>query len=241
MAGLEITVNIPAVVATFDAVKLKQVPFALSLALNTTSQLAREAQNEHMFREFNVRRAQRIRTAVRIRPSRKRDLVSRLTIQDAFLIQHEEGDTRKPGDVHSSIVKPVGKDQKRAGVIRGRNTPKALLEQGSKKIGRPRGAKSGGETTRRRPTPFVAKSKRTGKLGVYVRQQQTRAVFGPQQPGRTGSAGSGRYPIQLLFSFEKQARINARLKFRSNSEKTVQKVFNREFGKALAFALATAR
>lgn len=142
---LEIKINTAPAVDSLNALRNRQLPFAISLALNRIGAKAQAAETAGIFERFTVRRPQRLRTAVRMKPSTKRKHQVVLTVRDAFLVQHEDGAVRRPGDVYSSIVQPVRAREKRVGVLRGRNRPSEV-----------KGA-------------FTARM-RSGKVGIFVRR-----------------------------------------------------------------------
>lgn len=120
--------NIPDVHRQLDAVRLKQVPFALSLGINLLAKEAARAQTAQIMRAFAVKRKGFLKTSTRVtRLAQKRDPAAVISVRDKFLVQHEAGDTRRPGDVHSSIVNPVSKAAKRKRILRGTNTPRGLM------------------------------------------------------------------------------------------------------------------
>lgn len=145
----ELELNIPEAVLFFDTAKDRQVPFALSLALNRVGKIAKAEETAGIFERFTVRRPKRLQTAVRMKASKKSDPQVTLSIRDAFLVQHEEGGIRRPGDVYHSMVQPVRAEEKRIGVVHGKWTPAALLRSNRQ--------------------AFVARMPRSGKVGVFVR------------------------------------------------------------------------
>jgi hypothetical protein len=126
---LRIDAKIPEALERLDDFRYRQVPFALSVALNRVGKAGKEAALEHIFRTFTIRGPAFIKRSVVQRASSKRDLRTTLTVRDAFLAQHEQGGTRRPGDVGRGIVQPVGRAQRARGVIRGANTPAAALKR----------------------------------------------------------------------------------------------------------------
>lgn len=148
----EIELEIPEAVMFFERMRSDQVPFATSLALNRIGALGKERQTAGIFERFTVRRPGRLKTAVRMKAAKKRDSspAVTLTIRDAFLVQHEEGGIRRPGDVFRSMVQPVSPEAKRVGVVHGKWTPSAVLASDRK--------------------AFIARMPRSGKVGVFVRR-----------------------------------------------------------------------
>jgi hypothetical protein len=208
MAELRITANIPEVVRSLNDLAFKQVPFATSLALNRVGKTARADQTEGIFERFNVRESGFIKKSVRMRAAKKSDLRVELSIRDAFLIQHDGGGVRLPGDIYSSIVQPIepgrgGIGAARGQKLRGRTTPRAVL---------------------RNRRAFVERTKR-GKLGVFL------------------SVGKGKDAVdQLLFTFEPEQKLTKdRLQFEGTVTSSVARNWEREFGAALAQAIASAR
>ena len=220
----QVRVDVPPALRSLSRLKREQIPFATSRALNEIGKLGREDTTKGIFERFDVRRPQRIKTSVKQDYANKRTLRTVLTVRDPFLAQHEEGGIRRPGDIYSSIAQPIGPVQRRRKVIRGKNTPKALLAEGGPKIGRPKGSK-GGRSQRqlKRPTPFIAKMK-SGKVGVFKRRKKR-----------------GRLPIDLLFTFEKAVKISPRLEFQKTVLERVSRSWEPVFGREFARAIATAR
>ncbi len=132
----------------------RQIPFAISYALNDVAKRAKAEQTAGIFERFRIkpRAAARVRSTVQMTPASKSNLVAKLTERDPWLVQHETGETRTPGDVYSSIVRPVSDRAKRVGVLRGLNTPAAVLAK---------------------PTGFV-RTLKTGKVGVFRRKGKGR-------------------------------------------------------------------
>lgn len=207
MIEIEFVQDIPLLRHQLFALR-KQIPFALSLALNTIAEQAQAEETVGIFDRFHVRREARLRTAIQRKNSTKSRPEATLTVRDAFLVQHEEGGIRRPGDVYSSIVQPESVDAKRIGVLRGRNTPQFYLER-----------------IKTKPRPFLQRMK-SGKVGVFVR----------------ATAGKGsRYPIELIFAFERQAKIAKLLKFGATVDEVIARDWDKAFGAALGKAIATAR
>lgn len=146
---LRIDINTAPAVDSLNVLLNRQLPFAISLALNQLGKQAKAAQVAGIFERFTVRRPQRIRTAVQMKPSTKRNPQVVLTVRDSFLVQHEDGGVRRRGDLYNSIVQPVREREKRVGVLHGRNRPSEL-----------KGA-------------FTARM-RSGKVGVFVRRGRKR-------------------------------------------------------------------
>ena len=224
-----IDLNIPEAISGLNELAYRQVPFATSLAVNNVAKIGRAEQTKGIFERFHVNNDAFLKRSTRFQPGNKRNPAAVLEIRDSFLIQHEDGQgvERKPGDVYESIVQPIDPSQRRIGVYRGRklrgkNTPKAILRRHrNKKIGRPKGKRSG--TRRKAPTPFIA-TMRSGKKGVFLRE-------GPLS-----------LPIELIFSFERVQKLGKkRLKFRTTVYDVAAREWEKEFGAALARAYATAK
>lgn len=134
-------VEIPEATRFLDDFRFKQVPFATSLALNRTGELAKGEQTQGIFDRFEIRNGAFVRKSVVQRRSTKRRLVTTLTVRDAFLTDHEEGGIRRPGDVTSGIIQAVDPKRRRVRKIRGRNTPRHVLKQKSFFEGKTRSGK----------------------------------------------------------------------------------------------------
>lgn len=81
------------------------------------------------------------------------------------------------------------------------------------------------ERLKQKPRPFVQTMK-SGKKGVFVR-----AKAGPDS----------RYPIELIFAFERRAKLHRVLKFGATVGSVANVAWEKEFGRALGQAIRTAR
>lgn len=200
---LTIESNIPDVTLTFERLRREQVPFATALAVNEVAQTARDAETVGIFARFTIRRPARLRTSVQVsRRAKKTAPDAIVEVRDVFLVQHEEGETRRRGDIYKSLVQPVGAREKRVGVLRGRNTPSEVLASNRK--------------------AFITRT-RSGKVGVFRR------------------IGDSRLPIELIFSFEREAKLRKLLKFGATVQGVAVREWNGAFGRGLAKAMATSR
>jgi len=120
---LEYDVQIPEFVAELGRLQYQQVPFAVSRAMNAAGEKARERSIRNIFQRFDVAQASRHKTSVVLSKGTKQRPDTTLRLRDAWLVQHVEGDTRKPGDVYDSLVIPKGREQKQIRRLKGRNTP----------------------------------------------------------------------------------------------------------------------
>jgi hypothetical protein len=151
MADIEVTVDIPRALLELDSVRYDQVPFALSLAINRTAVAARDAQADGMLSRFKARRPARMKKSVVVRSGTKQDPEATVSVRDPWLVQFEDGGTRRPGDVYDSMAHPLSGAPARRGVIRGSTSPRGVL-QGDRKA-------------------FVATMK-SGKVGVFRRRRK---------------------------------------------------------------------
>jgi len=120
---LEYDVQIPAFVQYLGRMQSRQVPFAVSRAMNVAGDKARERSIRNIFQRFDVAQSSRHKTSVQQRKGTKQRPDTTLRLRDAWLVQHVEGSTRKPGDVYDSLVIPKGREQRQIRRLRGRNTP----------------------------------------------------------------------------------------------------------------------
>ena len=151
-AELHLDLHISTTIDDLDRAKFDQVPFALSRTLNALATKAAAEETDVIFRDFTVRRPARLKKSVIAVRGNKRSPDAIVQVRDTFLVQHEEGGVRNPGDVYPSLVQITGEREKRVGVLRGRNTPKSLLE-----------AKRG------KRKPFLQRMG-SGKVGVFRRR-----------------------------------------------------------------------
>lgn len=126
-----VEVNTGPTVDSLNALRHRQLPFALSLALNRTAARAQAVQVAGMMQRFTVRRRTWMAGSVVIPAgATKRKPEVTIRVRDPELVQHEAGGIRRPGDIYSSLVNPVGPRERKRGIIRGANTPKALIASG---------------------------------------------------------------------------------------------------------------
>lgn len=71
--------------------------------------------------------------------------------------------------------------------------------------------------------PFVTKSRKSGNMVVLRRTSEKR------------------YPLEFLYSFHRETKLDSRWPFRKQVEDTIRGNYEKEFGHALARAIATAR
>lgn len=148
---LRIDTNIPDVVREFDRLRRDQVPFATATAVNTLAREARERETQGIFERFKVRRPGRLAKSTAVTSYAKKAQLNpsaTVTVRDTFLVQHEQGGTRRRGDVYRSMPQPIRATERRVGVLHGRTTPGAVLRSDRK--------------------AFVART-RSGKFGVFRR------------------------------------------------------------------------
>lgn len=151
--------NVAAAARVLEQTAAKQLPFAVSVALNRVGKTARATQIDAMFSRFTIRRPARTRSSIRMFASSKRDLRVTLSLRDAWFVQHEQGGLRRPGDVQRSIVQGVGARERRRRIVRGSNTPRATLAAGgfigTTRTGKRAFFRRAGRGRRRRVLAFV--------------------------------------------------------------------------------------
>lgn len=207
-----IRVNVSDTLKNLTALEQKQLPFALSLALNNVAIDAQLALRDHFSEVFTIRRPSFVlkQGAKIFKFSSKRDLSVVMGVDDKadFLTKFERGDVKKPTQA-SSLAIPVDVRRNKRDLITRGNRPRQLLDR----LGQKRGA--GG---------VFRLTHREGKLvpGIY------------QRTGRGGRGG-----VKLLFASTPKAQTPPVLKFAFVIGKTVEKKFQLNFDKAMARALAT--
>lgn len=116
------------------------------------------------------------------------------------------------------------------------------------------GGKRRGHITHGRAIPVNVRRLKSGKISKPQRPGRLLAKKGRKQPfviqGKHTRNGrdliavrttARRYPVKILYAFQKGVNIRKEFMFEQEAEKRVGKVYNREFGRALAKAIATGK
>lgn len=227
MSDLRITFDIDPLVREVRDTYLKQVPFALSLALNRTANDGQQAVRNRIQggRGFTIRSdssRQFLLRQVRRNPGQdfatKRDLVARLRIQN----------TQKPGPSLLSLVDQGGVRGSRfvlSPVTRGNNLPIPV---------------------RRSASGAVPRSTYPGRLNLT---QRGKTLRGDRRTFVVNTKGGdtlllqryGKRKIRTLFVLERQATVRARNFFAPAVESVAGTRFNQNLTEAMAQAIRTAR
>ena len=191
----------------------KQMPFAISTAINETLKDGQRAQRAHQRSTFTVRRPQFVDKAVKIKPfANKRTLEGSMLIDPPggqaradILAKFESGGRKQPKRKHIAI--PVGARKSRAGIVTRANRPKALnLTRKGKAV---RGDKR----------TYVVPN-----VGIFQRK------------------GKGkRSKSKMLYAFKGSVPIPRNLRFIRNFERIVERRFDGHMIAALNKAIATAK
>lgn len=83
-----------------------QLPFATALALTRTAQRAQEALKVELRRDFTLR-TKWVSKGIRIRPAKKRDLISRVGTLDSFMAPQALGGTKRARGAGGQLGVPV--------------------------------------------------------------------------------------------------------------------------------------
>ena len=196
----------------------RQVPFALSKAINATLIKAQAKQRAHMAAEFTIRRKPFMERSVKItRFAKKASLIGELAIaspgdRSDIFAKFEQGGTKRPKDGHSLAIPIVGSPVKRSTktVVLAKNRPRALLDRA--------------QTTNKR-------GKAVG--GAFLR---------PAKDGKPGMifmrTARG---LKLAYVLEPAVPIKPELHFVDTVTKSIDQTWEQDFAEALANALSTAR
>jgi len=211
MDGVHFRVDLAPFRRSMSAIARRQVPFALSQALNDTAKDVTEAWGLEVEQKLDrptpfTKKGTYVRRATKARPVAE---VGYKPIQAAYLRKQYEGGTRRPK--RRAILVPEAQRLNKYG-----NMPKGAVAK-----------------VLARSDTFVAsrKKRRTAHLkpGVYKRARR-----------RAGRSGGANAP-QLLIAFANSARYRKRLRLRHEAKRTVQVKFRPHFYRRFRAAMATAR
>lgn len=221
----------------------RQVPYAVSRALNTTNNQMQTAVRASLRQHFIVRRATFIDRMVKIKPedrATKQKLKARLRIEGPegsefkgdLLIRHEEGGTRQTAP-YFFIPTEVLRFPPQANIPQSMY-PKALRLESRKDIVGTLG--STGRITRRgtlqlqgkRRTFILNRPNTDTPLGIFQRKEG--------RPGR-----SRPHDIALIWYFVRTVHLKQRLQFGPTTKAVYEKEFTPNVRQAFADALRTAR
>ena len=197
-----------------------QAPFALSLTINRLALTFQKEQRGHQARIFTVRRKTFVGRAVKLKPKA----------------------TKRRPEATISIDPPGG--QKRADIL------SKFEDQTTKTPTRGRTLAVPGPGIRRGKTGVITKASRiaafefrqitprvsVGKKRTFLLRTGPRRGYIFRRKGRRGST-----TVELLYSLVPEVPIQPELDFVQNAEKVVRRDTAREYGRALDFALRTAR
>jgi hypothetical protein len=203
----------------------KQLPFAVSKAINDTLLQAQVAERERIAGAFTLRRPDFIFRTVKIERedfAQKDKLYGIMRIDPTrdFLAKFEAGGQKTPRSGHDIAVPDQARPSKGALIPAGLR-PKALSLQ--RTGGRIRGAKR----------TFVIET--STHPGIYQR-------VGTERRGAFRRIGRGRDPnVRLLYSFKPSVRIDRRLGFAETAKRVVDQQFKANFAASFDLAMRTAR
>lgn len=189
----------------------RQVPFAISLALNTTADEIKGNTERSLMRRLD-KPTPFTRRGVALRRSTKRRLEVAVYFKEKqadYLKLQETGGTRRPA--RRAIAVPVSQRLNRYGNIP-RRTIERLLRQ-----------------------PDVFQGTVNGVAGIWRRPKR-----GVQRSGRTGTKGK-RKGLKLLIAWEQSAQYAPRLRFKESAEKTTKARLQKNFAMSMRRALRSAR
>lgn len=223
---LELKLNIPKALAMIPGIAT-QIQFALSLGLNRTTEAIQLAEQSNLQRAFILRRPQFLLRAVakidRGGFSTKDKLFTRIHTDVDFLPRFEEGDYKSPRTGRSLAI------------------PTTVLVGPGR-----RGIVAKGK----RPAAFAFRVTTTRKGRLQIRgDQRTFIVPGMgifQRVGRRGHAQGLKAQMQageirLLYAFKKRVKLPPSLRWYVTAEGMADKVWKKNLGEAISYALATAR
>lgn len=219
----------------------RQVPFALSEALND---LAKEFQSEeryHIHNIFTVRRSAWVDSNVKITKfAKKRSLEAQVSIQSpgggqrSDVLGKFETQTEKKPTHGQHIAVPIGVQKSRGIIVAGRR-PKDF---------RFKDINSGGQLARGLQRTFIVKGKKSGQLLILQRsnrvtvKQHTRRLKGKQ-----GGWSNWIYDpsVQVLYVLKPRVKIKPDLDFLNTAQRVAIKNFPDLFRARFEAAMRTAR
>lgn len=205
----------------------KQVPFALSKAINASLITAQQKQLAHMGQAFTIRRPQFAKLSVKITKfAKKLSPSGEIAIdppgdRDDIFAKFEKGGIKKPRQGRTLAIPITGSPVKKTSrsVVSDQNRPKALLS-GAKQI-----------TTRTGKTRDVRRAKSFG--GAFLR---------PAEGNKPGAIfiRQGK-DLKLAYTLQPQAPIKPTLDFERIVTTSIRSTFAEDFDREFANAIRTAR
>ena len=219
----------------------RQLPFAVSLALNWTANLAQEAVRKHWSSALHLQRRDYILRAVKIN---KQDRASKSTWtvvlsidpRTQFLARMEEGDLHTPRS-GKYLFKPTESVFKSKVISRSNPlNPKNLHFDANGRgplrtyLVRPAGK-----------SPLILQ--RTGKYAEQSERGKDNATgrYVAGQKKRKKRAKSGKAGSRLLYQLVSRSKVPVKLQFSATIRSTAENVWQEQASKAMTQALATAK
>lgn len=264
---VDVRAEVEAALRQLDQFRLDQLPFAISLGVNWTALGAQRDIRSHVRQTFVLRRPTYVLGTIKIErgdfSTKKRPFAFRVSIPDYrtkkgrqdFLAKHELGGERLQPDrafpffIPSANARPSIRD-----LVPRRLYPGALRLQAS------RGAvgsylvegtslDANGRKRKRRLLfgTLPALQKRTKRGILQWRGKRRTFVLDPLEHrgiktwGIYQRTGPRREDVQLLWTYKARTTLPPRLRFVKTGEESVAREFQRNFQRAYAQALATAR
>jgi hypothetical protein len=214
---------------------MRQLPFATSLAVNTTAKDVQSAIRAEMQASFTIRRPWVLEGVKIPKFSDKSEATPTAIVaidpSRGFLVKFEPGGVKSASDPNVPIAIPsVNIRPSFAASVPGALYPRALGLVPSRTVAGMRAAT--GRVTRRGVLQLQ------GKQRTFVLTGQ---MFGVQVPGVYQRTGPGPHDFRLLWSYKPSIPIPALLKFQATAQQTVLERWATNFSTAMDRALATAR
>lgn len=212
----------------------RQVPFAISKALNALANKAQAAERARLTGAFNLRRVKWNLDAIYISKQDRATKTSWLVViqvQDSrsYLNKFEQGGEKIPhkGRKNLAIPNPV--------VFRSGIVPKGSpLKPAALNLRHVGGKWEGDQRT------FIAPFKRNDEAGIFQRLGRDKRGRAKKNKGVRGRAGVDAN-VRLLYTLISRVPIKAQLHFVSTIGETVQREWASTMNEAMAYALKTAR
>lgn len=230
---ISIRVDTNAAISKLSDLELRQLPFAMKLALNATALEIETEERKHVQSAFTIRRPWVI-TNIKIGKSdfatKDKASVTISVPDDSVLVKFELGGVKTPRAGGKSIAIPLEAKRGKTDIVANSQRPRAFaFTQGFTSL------KTGVTIYRGNHGTFmVQRPDGSGAIFQRLSARATKKRVGPHQLGRDPA-------LKPLWLLKPQARIAPELGFYTTGSEVAARRFGANMADALARALATAR
>jgi hypothetical protein len=213
---ITITTNLAGLLAGLTDLQRQQIPFAAAVALTRVAGGVQDTERSEL-RDTMTLRNRWSASGVQMNRAEKRDFpqaFAEVGIEErrSYLIDHITGADRRAKD-GGRVAIPDTEETFPSGSANIRRSSSGRI---------PRGQQVRGLKRRKRGKPFTIKGKSGNELLVR----------------RTGNE---RYPLEILYAFQRSVKIDKTWNFEGIARREVGATYDREFGRALGQAIASAK